>query len=355
MPAAGQLARWPLLRDSLAALAARGHQVESLVCAAADDATRAGAARVRFVADGFLSRGLRRPARLIEAARAFRPDVVHVHSLAYPVETWWLTRALRGVPMLLQDHAGRPPRRPLSGRILRAVAARTAGVLFTVPDQAGAFMAAGALGRRTRVWEVFEGSCQFHPGDRAAARAATGMYGDPCVLSVGRLDHGKDPMTALAAVSRAAREMPGLRVYLCFAENDLEHAVRDRVAGDAELRDRVTLVGRVPHAEIELRCRAADAFLLATRREGCNLSTIEALACGTPVVTTAIPEQRQIVADAGTYFAPGDAAGAAEALVRIATGDRAEWRRRASARFAAALSYERLAERLEVVYREAVP
>lgn len=350
-PAAAQLGQWPLLRDSLAALAARGHDVLSLVAGHGDDEAGAGAARVRFVADGPAARAIRRPARLLQAARDFAPDVVHVHSLAYPVPTWWLTRAVKA-PVLLQDHAGRPPRDAVRRWLLRRAAGHGAGALFTVRAQALAFVDAGALPHDLPVREVLEGSCTFSPGDRLAERRALQVEGDPCVLWVGRLDHGKDPLTAIDALAAFAQHRPDLRAYLCYSDGPLETAVRGRVAGWPALAGRVHFLGRVAHAEVERRLRAADMFFLSTLREGCNLSTIESLACGTPVVTTNIPEQCALVGDAGSVFSPGDASGAAKALLELAGGDGAEWRRRARARFEAALSYERIAERLEAVYTE---
>jgi glycosyltransferase involved in cell wall biosynthesis len=352
-PAAEQLAEWPLLRDSLAALAARGHDVLSLVAGHTDDEARAGSARVQFVADGPLSRALRRPARLLRAARDFAPDVVHVHSFLYPVPTWWLTRVVQA-PVLLQDHAGRSPRDVVRRRVLRRVAERCAGALFTVTAQALAFVEAGALPHDLPVREVFEGSCTFSPGDRLAERRALQAEGDPCVLWVGRLDHGKDPLTAIDALAAFAQHRPDMRAYLCYGDGPLEAAVRGRVAAWPALAGRIHFLGHVAHSEIERRLRAADVFFLSTLREGCNLSTIEALACGTPVVTTNIPEQVALVGDAGLTFSPGDAAGAANALLELTGGNDAERRRRARARFEAALSYERIAERLEAVYAEFV-
>src|SRR5215469_13549798 len=47
-------------------------------------------------------------------------------------------------------------------------------------------------------------------------------------------------------------------------------------------RDRVHLLGRVAHAQVELLMRAADIFVLVSRRESSGYSLIEALACGLP-------------------------------------------------------------------------
>ncbi len=338
-----------MLRESLAA---RGHEVLSLVAGHRDDAAPAGGATVRFVSEGTVAALLRRPARLLSAARAFAPDVVQVHGLSYPVQTWWLTCG-RFSPVIVQDHAGRPPVPAWRRRLLRRALSRVRGLMVTAAAQADEYRRAGVLPLHARVWEVVETSSTFTPGDRDHARAVTGLSGEPCVLWVGHLDENKDPMTALAVLSQAAESLPRLRAWFVFASAPLAKAVRSRIGDDQRLAGRVTLLGEMPLARMESHFRAADILLHPSRREGGSSATIEALACGVTPVVADIPSQRAIVGDAGAFFQPGDAAAAAEALVRTARGDAPARRARARRRFDDALSYEIMAARLEQIYLEA--
>ena len=139
------------------------------------------------------------------------PDVVHVHGLERPLAARRLAQALGGVPVLVQDHGTVPPigwRR----RAWRWAYAPVAGVAFTAREQAAPFVAAGALRGDVPVFEVLESSTTFTPGDREAARRATGMFGDPCLLWTGRLDANKDPLTVLAALERAVPRLPDARL-----------------------------------------------------------------------------------------------------------------------------------------------
>lgn len=55
--------------------------------------------------------------------------------------------------------------------------------------------------------------------------------------------------------------------------------------------------------------RRASVVVLPSQREGFGLPVIEAMACGTPVVASAIPALQEIGGDAASYCAPGDVPG----------------------------------------------
>ena len=50
-------------------------------------------------------------ANFAELIRELAPDVLHVHGLHFAQDVVWLAAIAPGVPILLQDHASRPPRR----------------------------------------------------------------------------------------------------------------------------------------------------------------------------------------------------------------------------------------------------
>ena len=59
--------------------------------------------------------------------------------------------------------------------------------------------------------------------------------------------------------------------------------------------DRVRFVGRIPHHEVHLYLRAADVFVLNTSYEGLSHTLIETRSVGTPIVTTDIGGNREIL------------------------------------------------------------
>ena len=127
-------------------------------------------------------------------------------------------------------------------------------------------------------------------------------------------------------------------------------AVVERIASSPILSERVVLLGNRPHAELELRYRAADFFVQTSHREGSGYSLIEALACGTTPLVTDIPATRAIVGMVGSLTPVGDAAALRDAIIAWSAQDRAALRASARARFNAALTFDVIGQQLRVAY-----
>lgn len=287
--------------------------------------------------------------------RGMAPQVLHVHGLGFPHEVLLMAEAAPGIPILLQDHANRPPRwwrRSAWRRCGRAIA----GVAFCQRQQARPFIEAGVLARGAAVYEIPESSSRFVPADREAARRDTGVAGDPLLLWAGHLDVNKDPLTVLDGVAAAAGELPGLQLWCCFGTAPLLRQVRRRIASDRRLHGRVHLLGRVPHARVERLMSAADFFVSGSHRESTGYALIEALACGLPPIVTDIPSFRALTGDGavGQLWRAGDAPSLCSALwrmkARVAPADRAAVREH----FARELSFQALGRKLTAVYADLV-
>jgi glycosyltransferase involved in cell wall biosynthesis len=226
--------------------------------------------------------------RLIDCVRLLRPDVVQVAGLGSPLQTHQLSRRLPSTPVLVQDHAGVPPSR-VRKSVHRWGLSQVDAALFTAREQAEPYFSAGVLRPDLPIFEALEGSSSFTPGNQAEARGRTGLTGDPCLLWLGRLDANKDPLSVLDSVRLAAKELPGVQLFCCFTDGELEPKVCATIEADDRLKRIVHLLGKRPHAEIETLCRAADFLVQGSWREGSGYALTEALACGLPAVVTDIP------------------------------------------------------------------
>ena len=344
---------WYTLEDTAAAVASAGERVTVVQASMVEGEVSRRGVDFSFVApdapDALLAQSKTFRSRLRELA----PDVVHVHGLGFARDVLALRELHPHVPILLQDHADRVPRLWRRAQWKRAAAA-VDGVSFCARAQIEPFARAGVLPPHLRVFEIPESTSRFVPGDASAARAVTGLHGDPAVLWVGHLDRNKDPLTVLEGVARAVADLPRLKLWCCFGSAPLRPAVEARIARDPALRGRVHLLGRVPHEQIEMLMRAADLFVLGSHREGGNTSLIEALATGLLPVVTEIPSSRSLTADCavGALWPPGDSAALARALHAAAAargpGDRAKVR----ALFENHLSGAALGRKLAGAYRE---
>jgi glycosyltransferase involved in cell wall biosynthesis len=346
------LQAWPTLPDVAGAAASAGVDVAVVQAAWRDETVEHGGIPFHFVAEpAALPRraSQRLPLRLLRMVRSLRPDVIHLQGLDFPVQTRLLCST--GIPVLAQDHGSVPPR-PVHRPARRWGLGRIAGAAFTGGEQAEPFRRAGVLRAETPVFEVLESSTRFAPGDRQVARAAAGIGGDPCVLWIGRLMTDKDPMTALEAFARAAERLPDARLWMAYGDAPLEAEVRARIAADPRLRERVHLLGPVPHARVETLCRAADLFLSASRREAAGYAVLEALACGLPVLAADIPSARRILRGgaAGGLFPAGDAGALAELLVEHARRPQEAERAAVRAHFDRHLSFDAVGRELRAAY-----
>ena len=142
----------------------------------------------------------------------------------------------------------------------------------------------------------------------------------PVVLGVGRLGPQKDFATLLRAFARVRRQRPVRLVIIGDVrghESDRDHRLDGLYGLAVELgvRDDVELIGYQPNP-FRYMARAA-VFALSSRFEGFGNVLLEALACGTPVVSTDCPSGPAEILDGGAYgtlVSVGDDAAMAAAI-----------------------------------------
>jgi glycosyltransferase involved in cell wall biosynthesis len=345
------LDEWHTLPVVAEAAASAGARVTVVQANRSDAELSRGGIDYLFVAHDSSGPPLARSAAFRALLRARAPDVLHVHGLGFAREVIALHAAAPSVPILLQDHADRPPR--FWRRALwRRAAAAAAGVSFCARAQAEPFHRTGLLASGLEVFEIPESTSSFTPGDSLAARATTGIFGAPAVLWVGHLDKNKDPLTVLAGVSAATRQLSELQLWCCFVAAPLLPEVQARIERDPNLRDRVHLIGPVQHQRVEQLMRAADLFVLGSRRESTSFALIEALATGLMPVVTDIHSLRALTGNGavGRLWPCGAVDALGTALVSAAAELGPTTRARVSAHFDQHLSSAALGRKLEHAY-----
>jgi glycosyltransferase involved in cell wall biosynthesis len=160
--------------------------------------------------------------------------------------------------------------------------------------------------------------------DLLATPAPVARGGRFRIVSVGRLVEKKGFDVLVDAVAAAVER--GLDVELVVAGEDgpARHDVEAAVARHG-LGDRVTVSGPVDQPGLLALLRSADVFALACRvasdgdRDGIPNVLVEAMAAGTPVVSTRVSGIAELVDDGtnGVLVEPDDAAALAEAIVAL--------------------------------------
>ena len=215
-------------------------------------------------------------------------------------------------------HAQHPFRRHMMSWAIRR-ATRVVAVSTPLRDFA---VRMGATPEHVRVIPNGIDSSIFHPRDQVQCRRKWDIPADArIVLSAGSLIERKGHHRALEAVSGLLAERMPVQLLIAGGagrEDDYEKQLRRQIK-DLGCEDAVRLLGPVYPAEMAELMSAADVLCLASSREGWPNVVNEALACGTPVVATAVGSVPEMLADSslGYVVQPGDAEGLASAL-RIA-------------------------------------
>ncbi|HSJ58012.1 MAG TPA: glycosyltransferase family 1 protein, partial [Anaerolineae bacterium] len=120
-----------------------------------------------------------------------------------------------------------------------------------------------------------------------------------------------------------------------------------------KMEDEVRFIGRVAQGDEPALYRGAACAVFPSRYEGFGLPVLEALACGTPLVTSNVSSLPELAGDAAFTVDPDDARALAGAIVACLVDDTvaAELRKRGPVQ-AARFKWEETARETAAVYRQ---
>lgn len=152
----------------------------------------------------------------------------------------------------------------------------------------------------------------FRPMDRQAARQSLGFV-RRTLVSVGLLIDRKGHHHII----RALRNLP--ETDLVIAGDGPDRRALERLAETEGVKDRVRFLGSVDQNRLREIYNAADALVLASSREGWANVLLEAMACGTPVVASAVWGTPEVVArpEAGMLMPSLDPEGVVAGVQRL--------------------------------------
>jgi D-inositol-3-phosphate glycosyltransferase len=144
---------------------------------------------------------------------------------------------------------------------------------------------------------------RFRPLDRAAARAAVGLPLDAqVVLFIGRPEPLKGADLLIDAVAELEDSRP-LLVLVGGDERSSAYLGSLRARADAAgITDRVRFAGATPQERLPLYYNAADVCVVPSYYESFGLVALEAMACGTPVIASEVGGLAFLVKDGETGF-----------------------------------------------------
>jgi glycosyltransferase involved in cell wall biosynthesis len=257
---------------------------------------------------------------LVALAARRRTGTRVIHQASFPVLEWTLDRRRSALP---------PPLRRLAlsaGRWLRTAVLARADLVLVVSERMRAdLVSQGVPAGRIRVFPLGASDVVDVPDtDVATLRSRLDLGEERVVLYFGAIAPERRLSFLVDVAADVAAHRPDVRwVLVGPVAGDEDARLRERAAA-AGVADRVTILGRVPRAEIAAYLALSELsvspipptpqYLVSS-----PMKVVESLAAGRPVVATPIPDQADLIERGGggtvAPFEPGPFADAVRALL----------------------------------------
>jgi glycosyltransferase involved in cell wall biosynthesis len=162
----------------------------------------------------------------------------------------------------------------------------------------------------------------FRPASPGSPRQAppvlAGLRG-PYLLHLGQAYPHKNLERLIRAFAQVAPQHPELNLVLAGKPHGSETPRLQGLVETLQLQDRVRFLAYVPYGQLGDLYRGALALAYPSLWEGFGLPVLEAMACGTPVLTSFGSGTEEVAADAALLVNPTDPGAIAEALAALAS------------------------------------
>ncbi len=240
------------------------------------------------------------------------PDIVHAHHWTSGLAAMLAAREVP-VPIVAsfgslgiaeQRHGVPGPQDSARIRMEACIGRSVAGVIAHTSDEVSDLAALGIPGTRVRIVPSGVDTSRFQPEGPAAKRQA-----DLRLLHLGSLaEHqGLDKLLAMLA------DLPGAELVIAGGpdpddlDSDIAYKKLGKLAASLGIADRVTFTGQVTGKNLAALIRSADIFISTARYEPFGSAVLSAMACGKPVVASAVGGYADAVIDGttGLLLPPG--------------------------------------------------
>ncbi len=174
------------------------------------------------------------------------------------------------------------------------------------------------------------------------------------ILYVGALEPRKNLGLLLDAFQDVQKRLTGWPLVVVGRLGWMYQEILDKLK-QSDLVDKVQFIGYVPVEDLPVIFNLADLCVYPSAYEGFGLPPLEAMACGTPVITTNVSSMPEIVGEAGVLLPPGDRASLAQAIeALLGDPERRHHLSEMGLERAAGFTWERTAGQTIQLYQEVV-
>jgi glycosyltransferase involved in cell wall biosynthesis len=230
---------------------------------------------------------------------------------------------------------------------------RRADAIITVSESSKRDMVAHYGLDPDRVSVIYEAAApEFVPAAPQAMDEIRRRYGLPerYLIHVGTIEPRKNLTRLVEALERLREDGLAIPLVVVGGKGWLYDDFFRRLE-QSEVRDSVTFPGYVPSADLPVLYSAASVAVVPSVYEGFGLPVLEAMACGTPVVSSNASSLPEMGGEAARYFDPYDVQAMAGAIGDVWRDEQAQGEMREEGLAQAAnFSWARAAEETWAVY-----
>jgi glycosyltransferase involved in cell wall biosynthesis len=155
--------------------------------------------------------------------------------------------------------------------------------------------------------------------DKVECKDIVEKYGNDYILAVGpfRVDKGYNYM--IRAIPLVIKEVKDAHFLFVGSTKNIDYLFN--LINRLGINDKITFTGFVHDNMLPKFYRAAKFLVFPALREGMPLIPLEAMACGTPVISSDLPITRYELGNAGIFVKPRDPNAIAKAIIELLNDD----------------------------------
>lgn len=267
------------------------------------------------------SRWLRIPFTLPVLAWQDELDLFHAQFIVPP---FLKCKTVTTIPDIAYEHSPEffPAHQRAWLKVLVRQSARRADHIITVSERSKRDLVELYGVSPEKITVTYEGASEeFGPLDKDQAKATVerryGISGE-FILYLGRLQGRKNLTRLVQAYARVRKAGCTHKLVLAGKVDSLFQPTLSRIR-ELRLENEVLLPGYIEAQDLPSMYNAAQVFVYPSLYEGFGLPVVEAMACGTPVVTSRGTSLEEVAGDAAVLVDALDEGSIAEALIRVLT------------------------------------